>query len=175
MAVLLYFAKPCLVHYLYLLCYSLPANLWGRKSAINYSNFTEGSISSGKLGGLESSHNQLSIEWTKKSPKPKPLASALGFYKDWVPIWITGQCDCQHTTKKTSLPTRTSSQLVHFSWEWNLPSPPVCWLHGGARPSWPGAQDVGASSGGARGNWTDCQLWCLHLSQQEVESRTCWQ
>lgn len=111
----------------------------------------------------------------KKSPQSKPPASALGFYKDWVPVWITGQCDCQHTTKKTSLPTRTSSQFVHFSWEWNLPSPPVCWLRGGARPSWPGALDVGASSGGARENGTDCQLWCLHLSQQEVESRTSWQ
>ena len=54
------------------------------------------------------------------------------------------------TTKMTSLSPRANSQFIHFSWEWNCPSPTVCWLHGWAGSSWPGALDVGYYSGAGR-------------------------
>jgi len=54
------------------------------------------------------------------------------------------------TMKMTSLSPRANSQFIHFSWEWNCPSPPVGWPHGWAGPSWPGALDVGCYSGAGR-------------------------
>lgn len=83
--------------------------------------------------------------------------------------WSVG---CQPSMKKTSLPIKESSQFAHLTWDWNLPSPPVCRLHGGAGSSWPGILEVGATSLSWGG--TDSQL-CLHLPQQEVENRASWQ
>lgn len=47
------------------------------------------------------------------------LSAHLNNWSVWLPA----------TTKMTSLSPRANSKFVHFSWEWNCPSPSVCWLH----------------------------------------------